>query len=203
MLRSGILNSQKMRVAILLQSRAMAHVFDKAETLARREIWNGSVGRFGEEDIALPDGRHFTLGILKHPGACAVVPVLDDGRVVLLRQYRHAVRQTLWEVPAGKLDPGETLERCAVRELKEETGYSAGELVSLGAICVTPGYSDECIHLFLARQLCRGAQELAANESIVCVELPYAQALRMAEEGEVSDAKTAIALLRARRVLLG
>jgi ADP-ribose pyrophosphatase len=177
----------------------MAHVFDEAKTLARREVWLGSVGRFGEEDVLLPDGREFTLGILKHPGACAVVPLLADGRVLLLRQYRHAVRQTLWEIPAGKLDQGEAPETCARRELKEETGYSAGQLTSLGSICVTPGYSDEQIHLYLARELAAGAQALAANESIVCEAMPLSEAVAMAEQGEISDAKTAIGLMRARR----
>ena len=178
----------------------MAYVFDEAKTLERREIWRGSVGRFGEEDVLLPDSRRFTLGILKHPGACAVVPLLDDGRVLLLRQYRHAVRQTLWEIPAGKLDHGEDREVCARRELKEETGYDAGQLISLGTICVTPGYSDEKIHLYLARKLTAGAQALSDNESIVCETLPLAEAVAMAEQGEISDAKTAIALLRARGV---
>jgi len=175
----------------------MAFEYEPGRTLARREIWRGSVGQFGEEDILLPDGREFTLGILKHPGACAVVPLLADGRVVLLRQYRHAVRETLWEIPAGKLDHGEALEVCARRELREETGYAAGQLESLGSICVTPGYSDERIHLFLARELTAGAQALAANESIQCTQLPLTEAIRMAQSGEISDAKSVIALLRA------
>jgi ADP-ribose pyrophosphatase len=179
----------------------MAHAFDEAKTLARREVWRGSVGRFGEEDVLLPDGRQFSLGILKHPGACAVVPLLSDGRVLLLRQYRHAVRQTLWEVPAGKLDAGEARETCALRELKEETGYSAGRLSTLGTICVTPGYSDELIHLYLAQDLTPGPQALTPNESIVCMPVPLADAVSMAESGEVSDAKTAIALLRARSLI--
>jgi ADP-ribose pyrophosphatase len=188
---------------LLVQFGLMAHSFKEANTLARREVWRGSVGQFGEEDVLLPDGRQFKLAILKHPGACAVVPLLADGRVLLLRQYRHAVRQTLWEVPAGKLDAGEALEACALRELKEETGYVAGRLTSLGTICVTPGYSDELIHLYLAQDLTPGAQALAANESIVCSALPLSEAVAMAETGEVSDAKTAIALLRARRAALG
>ena len=120
----------------------MTYVFDDAKTLSRREIWAGSVGRFGEDEIELPDGRRFTLGLLHHPGAAAIVPILDDGRVLLLRQYRYAARQTLWEVPAGKLDAGESPEAGAKRELEEETGYVADSLVSLGAILVTPGYSD-------------------------------------------------------------
>jgi len=181
----------------------MVHVYDEAHTVVRREIWQGSVGCFGEEDIRLPDGRSFTLGILKHPGACAVVPLLEDGRVVLLRQYRHAVRETLWEIPAGKLDAGEALEACARRELREETGYLAGELVSLGSICVTPGYSDERIHLWLARGLTSGPQALAENESITCTQLPLSEAVSMAEQGEISDAKSVIALLRARHLATG
>lgn len=179
----------------------MSEDFDEARTLQRREIWQGSVGRFGEEDVHLPDGRAFTLAILKHPGACAVVPLLDNGHVVLLRQYRHAVRETLWEVPAGKLDPGESLEACALRELHEETGYRAGRLEALGAIAVTPGYSDERIHLYVARELTAGAQALSANESIICTELPFERAVQMAEQGEISDAKSVIALLRARHQL--
>lgn len=179
----------------------MAHVFEDATTLARRELWKGSVGRFGEDDVRLPDGRRFTLGVLQHPGASAVVPLLDDGRVVLLRQYRYAVRETLWEVPAGKLDPGEAPEVCARRELQEEAGYTAETLVSLGTVCMTPGFSDERIHLYVARNLREGQRSLAPDESIHSELLRFEEALRMAEEGEISDAKTVIALLRARRVI--
>ncbi|MET0390416.1 MAG: NUDIX hydrolase [Polyangiales bacterium] len=177
----------------------MTHVFDDAETLIRREVWQGSVGRFGEEDIRLPDDRRLTLAILRHPGACAVVPLLPGGRVVLLRQYRHAVAETLWEIPAGKLDRGESVESCAARELREETGYRAERFIPLGSLCVTPGYSDERIHLFAACDLTPGAQSLESNESITCSELPFHEALRLAEDGTISDAKTAIALFRARR----
>jgi ADP-ribose pyrophosphatase len=177
----------------------MTHDFGIARTRARRELWQGSVGRFGEEDVVLPDGRELHLAVLQHPGACAIVPLQPNGDVVLLRQYRHAVRETLWEVPAGKLDPGESLESCALRELREETGYAAGRLIALGHICVTPGYSDERIHLFAACDLRAGDPSLSANESIVSTHMPFEQALRMAEEGEISDAKSAIALFRARR----
>jgi ADP-ribose pyrophosphatase len=176
----------------------VTRVFEDGERLARRELWQGSVGRFGEEDVRLPDGRQFTLAVLQHPGACAVVPLLDDGQVVMLRQYRWAVHETLWEIPAGKLDPGESLESCARRELSEETGYAAGQLLSLGTIVTTPGFCDERIHLYLARQLQPGRQALAHNESLECVLMPFAEAVSMAERGEVSDAKSAIALLRAR-----
>jgi ADP-ribose pyrophosphatase len=176
----------------------MAYVFDDATKLSRREVWTGSAGEFGEDEILLPDGRRFTLGVLRHPGASAVVPLLDDGRVLLLRQYRYAVGQTLWEVPAGKLEPGEKPETGALRELEEETGYAADSLVSLGSIFVTPGYSDEVIYLYVARGLREGRRAHAADESIHCTELPFDHATRMAEAGEITDAKTVIALLRAR-----
>jgi ADP-ribose pyrophosphatase len=143
------------------------------------------------------------LAILQHPGACAVVPLLGDGRVVLLRQYRHAVRETLWEVPAGKLDPGESLTDCALRELREETGFVAGLLTPLGSVHVTPGYSDERIHLFLARELRAGQAALSGNEVLTTTQLPFERALEMAEQGEISDAKSVIALLRARRHVAG
>jgi ADP-ribose pyrophosphatase len=177
----------------------VAHEFDEAKQLARRELWRGNIGRFGEEDIELPDGRRITLAVLNHPGACAVVPLLDDGQVVLIRQYRYAVHQTLWEIPAGKLDPGEALETCAQRELEEETGYKAAQLVSLGSIVVTPGFCDERIHLYLARELRPGKQALEVNESLECTPVRFEDAIEMAMNGEISDAKTAVALLRAGR----
>lgn len=177
----------------------MAHEFDEAKQLARRELWRGNIGRFGEEDIELPDGRCITLAVLKHPGACAVVPLLDDGRVVMLRQYRYAVHETLWEIPAGKIDPGEALETCAHRELEEETGYKAMRLVSLGSLVMTPGFCDERIHLYLARELRPGKQSLQVNESLECTSLRFEDAIEMAEKGEINDAKTAVALLRAGR----
>jgi ADP-ribose pyrophosphatase len=181
----------------------MTHTFEPGHTRQRRELWKGSVGSFGEEDVALPDGRRLTLAILQHPGACAVVPLLGDGRVVLLRQYRHAVRETLWEIPAGKLDPGESLTECALRELREETGFVAGLLTPLGSVHVTPGYSDERIHLFLARELQAGRAALSDNEILTTTQLPFERALEMAEQGEISDAKSVIALLRARRHVAG
>jgi ADP-ribose pyrophosphatase len=177
----------------------VAHEFEPAKQLARRELWQGNVGRFGEDDIELPDGRRITIAVLKHPGACAVVPLLDDGRIVMLRQYRYAVRETLWEIPAGKIDPGEPLEACAHRELEEETGYKAGQLIPLGSIVMTPGFCDERIHLYLACDLRPGKQALEINESLECTPLRFEAALEMAENGEINDAKTVVALLRASR----
>ena len=181
----------------------MAHTFDDATTLARREFWKGSVGSFGEDDVRLPDGRRITLGVLHHPGAAAVVPLLPDGRVVLLRQYRYAVRATLWEVPAGKLDEGEAPETCARRELEEETGYTASKLLPLGSIFMTPGFCDERIHLYLATGLQPGRRSPMADESIYTELMPLPAAVRMAQAGEICDAKSVIALLRAAQAIDG
>jgi len=180
----------------------MAHEFLPAKTLERRELWQGNVGTFGEDDIELSDGRRTTLALLKHPGAAAVVPFLDDRHVLLLRQYRYAAGATLWEIPAGKLDAGESPEHCARRELEEETGYNAERLISLGTILTTPGFTDEVIHLYAAFDLKRGTRNLDADESIETAILPFDVAVRMACDSEISDGKSVAALLRA-HVLCG
>jgi len=175
----------------------MAHNFSPAKTLERKEIWRGSVGSFGEDDVELPNGRRTTLALLKHPGAAAVVPFVDEEHVLLLRQYRYAAGDTLWEIPAGKLDPQESPEHCALRELEEETGYSAERLTSLGHILTTPGFTDEVIHLYAAFDLKRGTLNLDADEAIETEILPFATVVTMACTGEIRDGKSVAALLRA------
>lgn len=175
----------------------MAHVFKRAKTLRTRQHWSGNVGQFVEDDLELPDGRLVRLAVLRHPGAAAIVPFVDADHVVLLRQYRHAVSDTLWEVPAGKLDPGETPETCARRELEEETGYTAANLHSLGHVLPTPGFTDEIIHLYAATNLTFGKQDLDNDEAIETEVVPYARAVEMARNGELSDGKSIVALFRA------
>jgi ADP-ribose pyrophosphatase len=177
----------------------MAFEFGKGITHARRIVWQGSVGRFGIEDVELPDGRRFDLAVLEHPGAAAVVPFTGPDEILMLRQYRHAARGTLWEVPAGKLDPGEAPEHCAARELEEETGYRAGRLHSVGRIHTTPGFTDEVIHLFVAEELAAGEGALDPHEALVLEKVPFSKALAMAVSGEITDAKTLCALFLAER----
>jgi ADP-ribose pyrophosphatase len=170
-----------------------------ARLVARRVLWEGSVGSFGLDTVVLPGGQRTELAILHHPGAAAVVPFLDHDRVVLLRQFRHAAGGTLWEVPAGKLDGGEDPAVCAARELAEETGYRAGRLERTGAIFTTPGFTDERIHLFCAYDLAPGATAHEHHEVIRTEVLPFARALEMIDAGEITDGKTIAALFLAAR----
>jgi ADP-ribose pyrophosphatase len=127
-----------------------------------------------------------------------VVPLLDDGRVVLIRQYRPIVGVEIWELPAGTLEAGESAEACAQRELREEAGYAAGRLEPLGEALADPGLTDERIFLFVARDLRPVDRSLDADEHIAVVPVPLAEAYRMLEAGEILDAGTLLALLRLR-----
>ena len=120
--------------------------------------------RFEINRVELPMGVEGSFGVIKHPGASLAVPVLDDGRIVILRQYRFAVATRLLEFPAGTLDPGETPLSTMQRELQEEAGYSASRWDSLGAMLPCPGYSDEVIHLFLARDLTALSERPAGDD---------------------------------------
>jgi len=151
------------------------------------------------EEVTLPNGRRMRLDIIRHPGASAIVPFLDDEEVLLIQQYRHAAGGTIWEVPAGKLDPGEHPEDCARRELEEETGYRAGSLVALGSILTTPGFTDERIHLFEASDLEPSLQQLDGDEVIELVPMPLSAALELVWTGQLVDAKSALALVKAAR----
>jgi ADP-ribose pyrophosphatase len=139
------------------------------------------------------------LDVVRHPGAAAVVPFLDDDEVLLIRQYRHATGGTIWEVPAGKLDDGEAPETCAARELEEEAGRRAGRLEKLGWIFTTPGFTDEVIHLFAGFDLTAVPTRHEDDELIEIVPMPLARALELVWAGEIPDAKSALALIHAAR----
>lgn len=167
--------------------------------MKRRIINEGKIGTFSIVDVELPTGRRVTLETLEHPGAAAVVPFLAPDRILLLSQYRYAAGGTIWEVPAGKLDPGEDPETCAVRELEEETGYRAARIVRMGEILTTPGFTDERIHLFAAYDLVPGQLRHGHGEVIDIHEVPLQKALDMVDSGEIIDAKTIVALYHVTR----
>ncbi len=168
-------------------------------TRGRREIHSGSVGRFGVEEVDLPNGRRVSLEILRHPGAAAVVPIHPDGSITLIRQYRHAAGGTIWEIPAGKLEPGEAPAHCALRELAEEAGL-AGVLTPLLPLFTTPAFTDEVIHLFAARELRGVPLALEDDEVIEPVRLPREEVDRMIRAGEIRDGKTIVGILLAWRL---
>jgi ADP-ribose pyrophosphatase len=157
-----------------------------------RQVYKGRIVDLRVERVTLPNGTAVDLELMRHPGAAAVVAADDDGRVVLIRQYRHAAGGYIWELPAGVLaSPEEAPESCAARELREEVGLVAGELRRLGAILTTPGFCDERIHLFLARDLRDDVHAHEADEVISEIaRIPLAQALAMIRAGEIVDGKT-------------
>jgi ADP-ribose pyrophosphatase len=140
-------------------------------------------------------GRH-TYQIIRHPGGAGVLPVHNDGTISLIRQLRPAVDAVMLEIPAGRLSPGEAPSVCARRELREETGITAEELIPLGTVCSSPGVFDEVIHLFAATGISQGPAQPESDEEIEVLRLPLAEALQMACDGRISDAKTLAALLR-------
>ena len=168
--------------------------------MKRRQVYDGKVVDLGVESAELPNGEVVNLEVVRHMGAAAVLPIKDDGSVILVRQWRHATGGWLLEVPAGKLDPGEDPASCALRETEEEIGWIPGRLEPMGWIWTTPGFCDEKIWLYLAHELKTGQQNLEEDELLTMVEMPLAEAARMATEGEITDSKTAILILRAAAV---
>ncbi len=159
-----------------------------------RPVYRGKVVNLDVETVTLPNGATVELEIIHHPGASAVVPVREDGSVLLIRQYRHAAGGFIYEIPAGKLDPGEDPRDCARRELEEEIGYRATNIQPLFSILTTPGFTDERIHLFKATGLVRGRQELEADEILEVVSVPLAEAIAWIAQGIIQDGKTIAAL---------
>lgn len=160
----------------------------------RRELYAGRIVKLGLETATFPNGHEVELEIIRHPGASAVVPLHDDGTVTLVHQHRHAAGGMTVEVPAGVLEPGEAPERCAARELAEEAQLGAKELRFLSTIFTTPGFTDEKIHLFLARGLSIAAGVPEEDEYIRLVRVPLSEALRWCSDGRITDGKTICAL---------
>lgn len=164
---------------------------------SRIPIHKGPVVDLGLERFTLPDGRPYQLEVVRHPGGSAVVALNGNNEVCLLRQYRHAGGGWLWELPAGKHDPRETPETTARRELEEEAGLQAGDWRRLGEVLTTPGFCDEVIHLFLARDLRVTATRHQDNEFIEVHWKPFVQALEWVRSGRIRDGKSMLGLLLA------
>ena len=172
---------------------------DLTETsLSSDQLVDGVLLSAFRDEVELPDGERSVREWIDHPGASAIVPILEDGRTLLVRQFRFPPRRTFLEVPAGKLDtPDEDPVEVAARELKEETGWRAGRWEKIGAAYPCIGYSNERIHVFAAYDLERGEQALASGEFIEVVDLTLVEAFRRAREGELKDMKTITALVYA------
>jgi ADP-ribose pyrophosphatase len=181
-----------------LSGRLAAMAFDpsgpadhlREKLLARTPVFEGRLLRVYQDEVGLPDGRSATREVVHHRGAVAVVPVAPDGRVVLVRQWRHAVERALWEVPAGTRDhPDEEPAATASRELEEETGYTASSWRSLGQVCVSPGYSRELMWFFVASGLREGTAAMDPDETIDVRLFTAAEIVSLVEAG-ATDLKT-------------
>lgn len=173
----------------------------QGERLGSREIFRGRTIHVDVDRVRLPNGREMDMELVHHRGAAAVVPVLADGTVLLVRQYRYATGGWLLEIPAGKLDGGEDPESCARRETEEETGYRPAQLQPLGWIWTTPAFADEKIWLYLGTDLIPGRLDPEQHEILSVERVPLDDAVRRAVRGEIHDGKSVCALLRAWHLL--
>lgn len=170
--------------------------------LSSERRYHGRIISLDVDTVRFPDNSTGQLEMIRHPGASAVVPFLDDPRetdprVLLIRQFRHAADGYIWEIPAGRIDPGESPERCAVRELKEETGMVAERLDLLTTIYTTPGFTDERIHLFMASGLSEGEHHREVDEFLELVPTRWSRVLDLIRNRDIMDGKTLSALLYA------
>jgi ADP-ribose pyrophosphatase len=174
----------------------------KPKVLQSKKPFVGKVVNLRIDDVVYPDGHTATREIVEHPGGAVVLPILPDGRIILVEQYRHPAKAALFELPAGKLEPGEPPEQCALRELEEETGYTAASLIPLGSIYTSPGFCDERLHLFLAREITEhpDGQRLDPGESLLRIHaFQLKEIIDMIDAGTICDGKTISALFLAGR----
>lgn len=163
--------------------------------MSRTIVHTGRIIQVAVDELPREGGGTLRRDVVLHPGAVVILPLLDDEHVVLLRNYRHAVGQTLWEVPAGTLEPPEPPEEAAVRELIEETGYRAKTWRKLSEFYPSPGILSERMHLFVAEDLTEGTMRPEPDEQLEVHVVPFAQALAWAVDGTIRDGKTLVALL--------
>ncbi|MFC9540909.1 NUDIX domain-containing protein [Lysinibacillus sp. NPDC056959] len=167
------------------------------KTTKTTPIYDGKIVKLQVDDVTLPNGNVAKREIIKHPGAVAVIAITDEGKLVLVEQYRKALERSIVEIPAGKLEPGEEPIVTARRELEEETGYGAQSLTYLQAFATSPGFADEIIHLFVAKDLYKieNKADLDEDEFVELVEVSLEEAGQMVADERIYDAKTAFAVL--------
>jgi ADP-ribose pyrophosphatase len=166
------------------------------KTLNREEIFTGKVIKVFKDEVELPDGKTSTREIVKHPGAVAVIAQNDQGKIILVEQYRKALERPLLEVPAGKIEVGELPELTAKRELEEETGYECGSLELMYTFYTSPGFADELIYLYEAKycKKLEDSADLDEDEFVDIIEVSLQEAEVLIKEGRIKDAKTIIAI---------
>ena len=173
----------------------------KEKTIKSETVYEGTFLTLKKDKIMLPNGNTSNREWIKHPGAVCCVPILPNGEIVLIRQYRYAVKEEMIEIPAGKLDKNEIPEKCVLRELEEEIGYKANKLTLLANIHPAVGFTDEKMWLYLAEDLIKTKQSLDADEFLALSPTKLEEAVDMVWSGEITDVKTIIGILWAQRIL--
>jgi ADP-ribose pyrophosphatase len=174
------------------------------KTISTKTIFEGKVIKVQVDEVILPDGKKATRELVKHPGAVAIIPITSDGKIVMVEQFRKPLERSIIEIPAGKLEPGEKPEFTAIRELEEETGYGAMDLDVIQSFATSPGFADEVIHLFVARNLFKIAQpaSLDEDEFVELLEVSIEEAEQLVAEQRIFDAKTILAIMWAKNNLV-
>lgn len=171
------------------------------KTVSSEQVFDGKVVKLFLDHAELEDGAVVTREMIKHPGGVCVVPLDENGNVLFVKQFRYPHQQVMTEIPAGKLEWGESHHECGLRELKEETGCTCDEYTYLGSLVPTPAYCGEVIHMYLARGLHYGEQHLDADEYLDIEKIPLDKAVEMIMNNEIPDAKTQIAILKTKLLL--
>ena len=182
----------------------MAEKFEKLEEIMTdsEKIFDGVMLHVYKDKVELPNGRPAVRELIRHVGAVGVIPITEDGRVIIERQYRYPINKVITEIPAGKLDSkAEDRLEAAKRELREETGYAAEEWIDIGEYYPTSAYSDEIITLYLAKGLKKGEQELDEDEFLNVELVPLQDLVEEVMAGKIPDGKTQTAILKAARIL--
>ncbi len=169
----------------------------KETALSSRRVYEGKILNLRVDQVLLPNGKESSREVVEFSQAVAIVAVTDEGKVLLVSQYRYPVGEVLKEIPAGKMDPRETPEVCALRELKEETGYTAASLVKLMEFYTTPGFTNELMHVFLAQNLTAGEQSPDEDEFVQVEIVSLQEAIEMTFNGKIRDGKSMAGLLAA------
>ncbi len=167
--------------------------------ISSEEIFNGIAIHLFKDEILLPNGHTGIREIIRHPGAVCVLPITEDGDVIFVNQFRYALNKVTLEVPAGKLEKGEDPKEAALRELSEETGLTAKNIIPIGDLYTTPALIDEVIHMYIATDLTQGEQHLDYDEFVNTLKMPLSKAVDMVMNGEIKDSKTQTVILKAEK----
>lgn len=165
------------------------------KTMKSEKIYEGRIINLRVDTVELPNKKYSKREIVEHPGAVGIIAITKDNEVILVKQYRKPIEDTLLEIPAGKLEPKEDPQECAIRELEEETGFATDNVQKILEFYTTPGFSNEVMHIYIAKDLKEGTVNLDDDENIQIIKLPIDEVLYKVKTGEIKDAKTIIGIL--------